>query len=305
MTQKTNPFISVIVTTYNRKNLLKETIDSILNQTYDNFELIVVDNYSNYNFLKYITSFDDDRIKAFQNKNNGNIALNRNFGIKKAIGEYIAFCDDDDLWFPKKLEIQLNHFTDKIIGMGTEIVLIDKDSVIIQDRSKPKDSTLYFNNLIKFKSIPLSSLIVRSNGLLFDENKSFIAVEDFDFQLNLAKYSKKPILKLGEAMVYYRINTQNRNSGIQQKKNSLYVIKKYEKYLTPKMRRNIYQLIYFRVGKMLLQDYQFKEAKKYFLFSLSNIYWKNSRISKSLFGIFICFLPQFLQNKVLKKITRN
>ena len=92
------PKISVIVTTYNRKELLKETINSIINQTFKDFELIVVDNNSNYNFLSEIKSFDDERIVAFQNNNNGIIARNRNFGIMKSKGEFIAFCDDDDLW---------------------------------------------------------------------------------------------------------------------------------------------------------------------------------------------------------------
>ena len=81
---KTSPLVSVIVTTYNRKILLKETINSILCQTFKDFELIVVDNYSDYDFYNFIDSFNDNRILPFQNNNNGNIALNRNHGIKKA-----------------------------------------------------------------------------------------------------------------------------------------------------------------------------------------------------------------------------
>ena len=95
---KYNPLISVIVTTYNRKLFLKKSIDSILNQIFIDFGLIVVDNFSNYDFNKFIQSFSDERIIPFQNQNNGIIAINRNVGIKKAKGEYIAFCDDDDLW---------------------------------------------------------------------------------------------------------------------------------------------------------------------------------------------------------------
>ena len=62
------PLVSVIVTTYNRKEMLKETILSILNQTYSNFELIVVDNFSDYDFFNFIKSFEDSRLKPFQNK---------------------------------------------------------------------------------------------------------------------------------------------------------------------------------------------------------------------------------------------
>ena len=99
--------VSVVVTTFNRKDLLKETLESILAQTYQDFELIVVDNYSNYDFNALIESFKSDKIRAYQNQNHDVIATNRNFGIEKAKGEYIAFCDDDDLWMPDKLEKQM------------------------------------------------------------------------------------------------------------------------------------------------------------------------------------------------------
>ena len=76
------PLVSVIVTTYNRKEMLKETILSILNQTYSNFELIVVDNFSDYDFFNFIKSFEDSRLKPIQHNNNGIIAINRNLGLK-------------------------------------------------------------------------------------------------------------------------------------------------------------------------------------------------------------------------------
>ena len=112
-----SPLVSVIVVTYNRKELLKETIYSILNQTFEEFELIVVDNFSDYNFFLHIESFNDDRIKPFQNQNNGIIAVNRNFGINNSKGKYIAFCDDDDLWLPEKLNKQITVLEDSGCGM--------------------------------------------------------------------------------------------------------------------------------------------------------------------------------------------
>ena len=92
------PKVSVILTTYNRPDLVKKTILSILNQTFIDFELIVVDNYSDYNFLGLIEEINDQRIYAFQNKNNGNISINRNFALEIAKGDFIEFCDDDDIW---------------------------------------------------------------------------------------------------------------------------------------------------------------------------------------------------------------
>lgn len=97
------PKVSVIVTTYNRKEYLAETIQSILNQTFQDFELIVVDNYSNYDFFGLMKSFNSEKITAFQNQNNGIIAVNRNFGIKLAKGEFIAFVMMTIFGFPISL----------------------------------------------------------------------------------------------------------------------------------------------------------------------------------------------------------
>ena len=116
-----NPKVSVIILTFNRPEMLRETIDSILTQDYTNFELIIVDNHSNYDFFELLSSYEDDRIKGYQNHNNGFLAVNRNFGITKAKGEYLAFCDDDDLWSSHKLsrQVEILENTPHILLVGT------------------------------------------------------------------------------------------------------------------------------------------------------------------------------------------
>ena len=246
------PIVSVIVTTYNRKELLKETIDSILNQTFTDFELIVVDNYSNYDFFAYMESFNDSRIRAFQNQNDGIIAVNRNVGIKKAKGEYIAFCDDDDYWEQNKLEEQINYFNnDSIVGIGTAINLINSKSNIIQELKKGGNRLLGLKEIV-FNSVPFSSLIIKNIGILFDERESFIAVEDFDLQLNLVIQSQKHILYLSKPLTYYRVDSQHKSSGIQQKINCLHVVNKYDKVLDCGIKRKLNQLINYRIGKKYL-----------------------------------------------------
>ncbi len=111
------PLVTVIVTTYNRAKLLSETISSILNQSFADFELIVVDNMSEDATEGYVMGLNDRRIRFFKNPNSGIIAVNRNFGIKRARGKYIAFCDDDDLWFPDKLKTQVE-FMESNPGVG-------------------------------------------------------------------------------------------------------------------------------------------------------------------------------------------
>ena len=208
---KNVPLVSVIVTTYNRRKYLKETLDSILNQTFKDFELIVVDNFSSYDFLTYVKSFNDDRIRAFQNQNNGIIAINRNYGIKKARGQYIAFCDDDDLWMPDFLENSLQHFNnDKNIGIVTsKLYFINSNSDITY--KKFHDSIVYndifeFDELFFQNVVNLSAAVVRRECLeiigVFDESDDFIAVEDYHLWLRIS--TKYNIYFINKVLGYYR-----------------------------------------------------------------------------------------------------
>ena len=101
------PLISVVIPTYNRASLLQKAIASVLAQTYNNWELIVVDDGSTDDTKEMICSLKDSRISLLSLQHSGNIALLRNEGVKSGSGEWIAFLDSDDEWTPNKLEIQL------------------------------------------------------------------------------------------------------------------------------------------------------------------------------------------------------
>ena len=215
---KTKPLVSVVVTTYNRKEFLKEKIDSILNQTFTDFELIVVDNYSNYDFFAHIESFNDSRIRAFQNQNDGIIAVNRNVGIKRARGEYIAFCDDDDYWMKEKLEkvvsaIQGN--PEAILFCHNEIMVVngeDKKNLIYG----PYKTNMYENLLFKGNCISLSAVCLKTNVALetggFSERSDFISVEDYEFWLRLSKFGKFHFID--DILGCYRIEGNNISKNI-------------------------------------------------------------------------------------------
>lgn len=100
------PLISVIIPAYNAEETIRESIESVLNQTLSDFELIVIDDGSSDLTLKIVTSIQDSRIKVFSYRN-GNASASRNCGVFHASGEFIAFLDADDLWTPDKLEVQL------------------------------------------------------------------------------------------------------------------------------------------------------------------------------------------------------
>lgn len=101
--------VSIIMPNYNCEKFLGETITSVLNQTYQNWELLVVDDCSSDNSVEVISSFcnNDERIKLFVNEKNSGAAASRNWAMREATGKWIAFLDSDDLWLPEKLEKQL------------------------------------------------------------------------------------------------------------------------------------------------------------------------------------------------------
>jgi len=109
MTKK-SPTVSVIIPTYNRAHLVGRAIKSVLEQTYQDFELIVIDDASTDNTEEVVKSFNDERIKYLKHDENKGGAAARNTGIKVARGEYIAFQDSDDEWFSQKLEKQMKVF---------------------------------------------------------------------------------------------------------------------------------------------------------------------------------------------------
>lgn len=208
------PTVSVIVTTYNRERYLKETIQSILNQTFSDFELIVVDNYSNYDFIKLIEEFNDPRIRPFQNINNGIIAVNRNYGISKAKGKFLAFCDDDDLWMPEKLERQV-----EFISKCKEHALVCANLARFSDNPNnsraPKFKSQYISlrNLLFKNPVATSSVLINNDEKVrFDESTYLITVEDYEMWLRLFLEGVK-IYFVGEPLVYYRENSQNTSKG--------------------------------------------------------------------------------------------
>lgn len=196
-----NPLISIIVPVYNTGNVLCDTINSILAQTYKNFELILVDDGSTDGSSNVCDEYarKDTRV-IVHHKINGGICDARNYGMQEAKGEYIAFCDHDDLFLPilleKAIETAIKYDADvvkwgrKVLydnGKPTIILSIDNIEVFNQERIKRG-----LLDLINKKGFPLS---VIWNGIynkrLIQENKVIFSVnmkhggEDFDFILKL------------------------------------------------------------------------------------------------------------------------
>lgn len=121
--------VSIIMPSWNTANYIVESIESVLAQTYTNWELIIVDDCSSDNTDEIVASFKDERIKYLKNVKNSGAALTRNRALREAKGEWIAFLDSDDLWTPEKLEHQINFMKKNGYSLSfTEYEKIDEES---------------------------------------------------------------------------------------------------------------------------------------------------------------------------------
>ena len=180
--------VSIIMPYYKKEPYIRDSIKSILNQSYQNFEIIIInDDNENKDFINKISNLDH-RIKLIHNNRNLGAGLSRNKGIKLSKGEYIAFCDCDDLWKKNKLEIQLNFMKQFNLNFCyTSYDVIDKNSDFINIRNAP--NYVDFKKLRNSCDIGLSTIIIKKN--IFDNNKyqftNLKTKEDYLLWMELAR----------------------------------------------------------------------------------------------------------------------
>lgn len=205
------PCVSVIVTTFNRAKLLAETLGSIRAQTYTDFELIIVDNMSEDGTMEYVAGLADPRIRYFRNPNYGIIATNRNYGIQRAAGKYIAFCDDDDLWFADKLrqQVALLEQNPDVALCYTNAEMFIGDNVIRKSMTDRRIRRNHFFQLLRGNYIQNSSTLVRRQmfeelGLLSTDRALF---EDYEMWLRIARHH--PLAGIDASLIRYRVHADN------------------------------------------------------------------------------------------------
>lgn len=206
------PLISVIVPTYNRADLILETVDSILGQTYHNIEVIIVSDGGTDSTPEVLSSICDERLQFIMlQKNNGRPAVPRNVGLRKAKGKYIAFCDDDDVWYPQKLEQQV-----KILTNNSDILLTCSNAITFPDEhprvcvSKWKNQTISYDYAINNSNLVVNSTVLFRKEIIeiigyIDEDPVLKAVEDYDYWLRLLKYKNHSIFFDVRSTIKYRV----------------------------------------------------------------------------------------------------
>lgn len=209
--------ISVVMPVYNAENYLKEAIESILNQTYEDFEFVIINDGSKDKSLDIIEKYiiQDERIVII-NKENSGIVDSLNDGLKLAKGKYIARMDSDDIAYLNRLEKQLKVFQkdDSIDLVYTDTMLIDKDGHEICKSWRP-DLNKTLRNLENHNFIPHPSVMFKKNTIvkLGCYTKKRLHAEDLDLWLRMVANNAK-FYYLDEALLYYRLNPNSVRPGI-------------------------------------------------------------------------------------------
>jgi glycosyltransferase involved in cell wall biosynthesis len=211
--ENSGPLISVCIPTYNRGNFLKKAIESVLNQTYKNLEIIVVDNYSTDNTDQILKDFKDSRIKVYKNSNFGSIAVSRNYAVKQSKGDWIAFLDSDDIWSKKKLEICARYFHFDIVYHGMHVILQSSNTVKKRGlRSRKIGKNALESLILKGNPIACSSVLIRKtlftsiNGM--EESQELVGVEDYHAWLKASIQTNK-FKRIKKYCGYYRVHSEN------------------------------------------------------------------------------------------------
>ena len=194
------PKVSILMNCYNCEKYLKEAIDSIYAQTYQNFEIIFIDNCSTDNSANIAKSYDN-KLKYYKLDSFSSLGSARNFGIKKCYGDYIGFLDTDDMWLPEKLEIQI-----EVLEKNKDFQLCFGGAFFIDKNGKingkfiPKSKSGYiFKDMLLRYEINMQTVLLRNNiNISFNENLEFSP--DYDLFMNIVSISKagvinKPVVK--------------------------------------------------------------------------------------------------------------
>lgn len=297
--------VSIIIPTFKRANILPRAIDSVLNQTYKNIEIIVVsdgiDNPTNIVMKKYTSN---SKVNYFFYKNNmgGNYA--RNFGIQNATGEYIAFLDDDDFWDETKLEKQMKHFYDEKIGLvycGKEHQYLDENISYISSALKRGNLSeeIFEKNYIG----STSCVVIRKNIIdkvgYFDEN--LLSLQDYDLWIRICQETL--VGAVNEPLLLYRNKSANNQISVninKRIKSFAILMEKYENYF--KYNNNIKKKFVKNNIESILRMAQ-RNYDKDILFKYSKIYMKNYKSIKSLFFLFTTLLPYSFAMKLRRMLS--
>lgn len=203
-----NNLVSVIMPNYNCAKYITEAIESVISQTYECWELIIVDDCSQDNSVDLINNYvkKDKRIRLIQNKKNSGAAVSRNVGIESAKGRWIALLDSDDLWMPEKLEKQISFMEkNEVYFSFSGCVVIDEESTESQIVFMPSKKVYTYKNILEQNDINASTAVYDSLKLgKYYMPELAIKREDYACFLELLKVCDG--YSIQEVLMKYRVH---------------------------------------------------------------------------------------------------
>ncbi|HSR19164.1 MAG TPA: glycosyltransferase family 2 protein [Ignavibacteriaceae bacterium] len=294
------PFISVIIPTLNRGEFIKKNIDCVLSQTYQNFEIIVVDDGSEDNTKEIINSIEDNRIKYIKHPKNLGAAAARNTGIKAACGKWIAFLDSDDIWDKTKLEKQakvIPELTDDYAVVHCGLQYVDYTS---GNNLTKRMSIGNINELVK-KNLGIvpqtSTMVIRKDALLavglFDENLP--AHQEAELGLRIAQNYKFRLIE-ETLVIVARNHKQIRGNPQLYIKAKEIIVENYKNILSKEL---LYDYCNIIAGDSIIKK-DFSKAKKYLHQALGHRFKLKSVLSYLMISI-LPKLSAFIYTKKYKR----
>ena len=211
------PTVSVIIPTYNHAKYLSGALQSVINQSFTNWEAVIINNYSDDDTVEIVTKFNEPRFTLFNFRNEGVIAASRNEGLRHAKAPIIAFLDSDDIWYTDKLNRCLQEFEN-----GADIVChgenwVSTDSAPRATFYGPVNRASHKNLLFRGNCISTSATLLRKDLLNqlggFDEDQTFVTAEDYELWMRLSLSNSK-IVFVNQLLGEYRRHDQNASGSV-------------------------------------------------------------------------------------------
>lgn len=245
--------VSIIVPMYNAEKYVEDTINSVINQTYTNWEMLIVNDNSTDNSLEIVKKYakNDSRIKIYNNDKNLGVVKSRNKMIEKSNGQFIAFLDSDDYWSSDKLEKQVSHMRNNNLCIsGTSYYQIYENSEKIVKIKTKKELT--YTDMLKNNYLGCLTVMYDTSRIGKKYFKEINKNEDYLLWLEILKKIGKTI-NLEENLAYYRVLSNSRSSNkFEVVKSRWEIYRKYEKLSFVK---SCYYLFHYMVN-WILKNYK-------------------------------------------------
>ena len=309
-----NPTVSVIIPTYNQAKFIDKAIESVLQQTYQDFEIIIINDGSKDNTEEIVKNYSDFRIRYICHKKNLGLSEARNTGIRASRGKYIALLDSDDEFLPEKLDMQVELLRNEPSDVGVVCAWsfnIDKNGHYISKRYLPRKGGYIFEDLLSANYMSVPALLIRRECFekvgLFDS--SLNGQEDWDMWIRIAKYYKFSLIK---TLLAKRRIHPNRISYDLERKNvtANRIIKKYMGEL--KVRQSIHSSHYLYIGFRFCRMGKTRDGRRYLLkaillypFCIKCYMYMIGSLFGPKFFLYSVNIVKFLRYKILKFLNKN